>query len=994
MKVELICVGSELVSGKVLNTNASYISKKLLELGHSQTRQFAVDDNMARITELVENSLANCEVLIVTGGLGPTNDDITKEAVCKALGIRLIENKKCKEHIEKYFAVLGKTPTQNNYKQALAPEGAEIFKNDRGTACGFGIDCDGKKIILLPGPPKELTHMFESYVVPYLKKLDRKAVVTHTLSAFGMGESAIETAIKPLFVADNPVVVTYCQDNECEISITATADSEDEAERLCSSAIFKIKSLLGDVIYGTDSKGMASEVVKLLKQSGLKVATAESCTGGMLSQSLTSAQGASDVVEIGIVAYSNRIKNEALSVPLDVLMEEGAISAETAMYLAKNVRMLSDADIGVGITGNAGPTASENKPIGLVYIAIADRSKYYITKLELPSGYSREKIRSYATLTALNTIRKYILARPSALDGMRSYDEDFFFEESAEEPSVKAKEDNFAVFEVDENFDFDAYDNNATEQNPTSVELDINSFISNEKARRPEIFKNIFNFIKRHSIKLVSALVLLALIVSSTLLIGDLVHEGRQTALINSARDNFDMLNENKSDDTGIFRSFDKLIKDNSDIMGWITIGETNINNPVYQSTDNQYYQTHNMAKEKSHYGALFFDKSNVIKNDTVDKNLTIYGNNTTNGTMFGDLDSYHSLSFYKNNPIIKLKTLYSQNEYIIFSVFITNADAKDDNGQIFNYARNEFKDSKDFQTFINEAKKRSLIAVPITVNDNDEIITLSTRSDEFENARFVVMAKKLSTQNELALADKATLNENTKYPQAWYDKNDLEGYKEISSKPDSSELVSSGENTGTDSSSDITSSDDNSSANTSSDNASSENVPSSSTPTSSIVSSSNPSSSSSKPSSSVNSSSAPSASQSTPSADPATCSHTPGKYENKNAEDHTYKCANCGTLIKEAHAFVLEKAEPAYLAGEVSCTSPATYFKSCKCLIKGTETFAVGEALSHKASAEFTIEEAEHWKMCENGACAVKLEKAQHSYTDNKCVCGKINPA
>lgn len=978
MRVELISVGSELISGKVINTNASYISQKLLELGHTQTRQFTVDDNIARISELVKSSLDNCEALIVTGGLGPTDDDITKEAVCKALDIRLVENKKCKEHIEKHFAMLGRTPTQNNYKQALAPEYAEIFKNDCGTACGFGIDYDGKKVILLPGPPKELIHMFESYVIPYLKKLDRKAVVSHTLNLFGMGESAIETAIRPLFVTDNPVVVTYCKDNECEISITATADSEDEAERLCSQAVFKIKSLLGDIVYGTDSKGMANEVVKLLKQSNLKVSTAESCTGGMLSQSLTSVQGASDVVEIGIVAYSNRIKNEALSVPLDVLMEEGAISAETAMYLAKNVRTLSDADIGVGITGNAGPTASENKPIGLVYVAIADRSKYYITKLELPSGYSREKIRNYATLTALNTIRKYILARPSALDGMRSYDDDFFFDDTKEEASFKEQNESFAVFKVDESYNFDTHDNISKEENIEKVELDINSFISEEVVSQPEIFKNIVSFAKKHWIKLVSTLVLLVLVATSTVLIGNLVHEGRQTALINTARDSFDITNENKSEDTGIFRSFDKLLKQNPDIIGWITIDGTNINNPVYQSTNNQYYQTHNMIKEKSHYGALFFDKNNVIENNSVDKNLTIYGHNTTNGTMFGELDSYHSLSFYKNNPIIKLKTLYSQNEYIIFSVFITNADEDDDNGQIFNYARREFKDEKDFAAFISEAKKRSLITVPIAVNADDTIITLSTRSDEFENARFVVMAKKITTQNESSLVSKSTLNENTKYPQAWYDKNGLEGYKEKQSTPTSSEIVSS----------DITSSVDDSSVETPSDTTSSD-TPSSSTPTSSIDSSSAPSSSI------VSSNSNPSSSQEVSTADPATCSHAPGKYENKTAEDHTYKCAKCGTVIKEAHEFVIESVGDAYLAQAATCTTPSTYFKSCKCLIKGTDTFVVGEALNHKPSAEFIADETHHWKICENSNCAEILERAEHSYTNNnKCVCGKENSA
>ena len=978
MKIELICVGSELTSGKILNTNASYISKKLRELGHLNTRQFTVDDDMGRISELVLNSLSSCDLLIITGGLGPTDDDLTKEAVCKALGLHLVENKICKEHIEKYFSVLGKVPTPNNYKQATAPEGAEIFKNDRGTACGIGISFEGKKVILLPGPPKELTYMFETYITPYLKRLERKAVVNHTLNVFGMGESAIETAIKPLFAEENPVVVTYCKDNECEISITATADSEDEAERLCSAAIFKIKALLGDVIYGTDSNSLADEVVKFLKKSGLKIATAESCTGGMLSQMLTSVQGASEVVEIGITAYSNRIKNEALSVPLDVLMEEGAISAETAMYLAKNVRMLSDADIGVGITGNAGPTANENKPVGLVYIAIADRSKYFITKLELPSVYSRDRIRSYATLTALDIVRKYIFARPNSLSGMRSYDEAFFFEEESQYTPTQKHEENFAVFEVDENYNFDAYEKELS-KTTEKVELDINSFIPEPEVKQKETLNNILNFIKRHWIKFVCALVLLALLVTSTVLVGNLVHEGRQSSLINQARDEFNIQNQNKSEDTGIYRSFDNLIKKNADIKGWLTIKGTEINNPVYQSTNNTYYQNHNMLKEKSRYGALFFDKNSTIERETTSKNITIYGHNSTNGTMFDELDSYHSLSFYKNNPVVELKTLYQQNEYLVFAAFITNADAKDDNGQIYNYVRTDFKDSKDFSAFINEAKKRSLITVPVNISDDAEILTLSTRSNEFDNARFVVMAKKITSPNEINLANKAILNPNTKYPQTWYDIHGLLGYKESDDTETSSNVNETPES---ESSSGITSGTEESLPDNTSESVPSENVPASSTASSSsVVSSSTPTSSA--------------ASSVTSSADPSTCSHTPGKFEHKDADKHIYKCATCGTQITETHAFTFEKAEAAYLASEATCTTPTTYFKSCKCLIKGTETFTQGEALSHKPFADFTTDETQHWNFCQNGACAERLNLKNHSYDENNtCVCGKVKPA
>lgn len=947
MNAEIICVGSELLSGKITNTNAQYIAKMLSTLGHTCTKQFTVDDNRAHIAELVKTSVKSCELLIITGGLGPTEDDVTKEAVCDALGLKLVENKICKKHLEAYFSRLNKTPSPNNFKQITAPEGATIFKNERGTACGIGIESGRKTVVILPGPPKELTYMFETYVVPYLKRFNSNAIVTHTLNIFGMGESAIETAIKPLIGLDNPVIATYCKENECDISITATAKTTEEAEKICSTAIFNIKSVLGDVIYGTDSNGLANEVVGMLRKSGLKIATAESCTGGMLSQSLTSVSGASDVVEIGILAYSNRIKNEALSVPQDVLMEEGAISAETAMYLAKNVRVLSGSDIGVGITGNAGPSASENKPVGLVYVAIADKEKYYIKKLSLPASYGRDKIRHYATLTALDLVRKYILAYPNALGYMRSHDEDFFFDENEEAVTVSSSNDNFAVYEVDMNMILTDDDEPSSDQD-LDVFIDIDTSIPSKKIDFEDILNKSKTFLVKHWTKCVCALVLLALVISSSVLISDFAHENHQIKLLETARKEFKFEVSDKYADSGIFYAFDSLMEDNSDIKAWISIDGTKINNPVYQTHNNKYYQAYNMAREKSHYGALFFDKNNAIKNDATSKNLTIYGHNTSNGMMFGELDSYHSLSFYKNNPTIKLKTLYNQNEYLIFAVFITNADPKDDKGTVFNYAQSDFNSFKELYAFAQEARKRSLISVPVEFNEQDELLTLSTYSTEFENARFVVMAKKITDTNEAGVAMSAVLNPNTKYPQAWYDKNELSGYEEKISDSTSSNESSSEESSTPDNSSEASSSEESSSQNASANT------------------------------------------------DTTQCNHVySDKYENKTASTHSFKCAKCGTVITENHEFVIDKVDKGYINSSATCYSKATYFKSCKCGIKGSETFQTGDLLPHNISASLTYDATNHWNACQNVGCQEKQNVTVHTFTDTGfCACGAAKPA
>lgn len=903
MNVELICVGSELLSGDVVNTNASYISKKLRELGHESFRQFTVDDNKYRLIEIINDSLRRCDVLILTGGLGPTADDITKETVCEALGLKLVENDICKRHIDEFFRSAGRTPTENNYKQATAPENAIIFKNDIGTACGMCIESDSKRIIMLPGPPRELTAMFENHIVPYLKALNHRAIVTHSLNVFGLGESAIETMISEYCGLDNPVVATYCGNNECVVKITATADTEPEAEGICRRTMLGIKEILGDNIYACDSLGMEHEVVNLLRKADLKISTAESCTGGMLSQALTSVPHSSDVVEIGILAYSNRIKHEALSVPLDVLEEKGAICAETAMYLAKNVRILSDSDIGVGITGNAGPTASENKPIGLVYVSIADSTKYYVKKLTLPSTYDREKIRSYATLTALDLIRKYVSARPYTMPGMVSFESDFSFEEEpAKENEIFASAavaDSKLTF--DPNMNFIVFDNENEDEvggtsaaesdivsEPTAEELtrfestDMPEEIptenteetvteeSTEKTKKAaiisilgKIFPTKKDGIKDIILKLVSILAVIGLLVSSTVLISHFADESHQRAIINTARENFNFESEEKNEETGTYNVFDDLYSQNPDIKGWISISNTKVDNPIYQSSDakdKDFYLTHNMLKQKSRYGALYFDYNNHIEFENNSKNLTIYGHNMRDKSMFGSLSKFRDISFYKKNPIIKLKTLYEQNNYVIFATFIANAKAKDDNGYLYNYTLSQFESSEHFLSWIDEALERSLITTNIEIDENDEILTLSTCCYDFDDARFVIMAKKLDRSEAIPDVSSAIYNKNARYPQAWYDKRGLEGYKPVTDDPGST--PSTDEN-----SSIVTDSSDEASSDTSSEEESSEADSSqgsssagpSSTTTSSAPSSSKPSSSSttssSKPSSSQTSS-------------------------------------------------------------------------------------------------------------------------------------------
>ncbi len=952
MNVEIISVGSELLSGNVVNTNASYISKRLMELGHDSFRQFTVDDNKQRLSEIITGSINRCDVLILTGGLGPTADDITKETVCETLGLRLVENPICKKHIDDYFRNLGKLPTDNNYKQATAPDGAVIFPNPKGTACGIAIQFGSKHIILLPGPPIELNAIFKASVIPYLKKLSHHAIVSHTLNVFGMGESMIETLIAPLCGQDNPTVATYCAGNECNVTVTASAESESEAEAICTKTLIALKEILGDCVYGSDADGLASVVVNSLRSSGLKISTAESCTGGMLSQALTSVSHSSEVVEIGILAYSNRIKNEALSVPRDVLEESGAISPETAMYLAKNVRILSDSDIGIGITGNAGPTASENKPIGLVYVAIADKTKYLVKKLQLSAMFDREKIRDYATLTALDLVRRYVNARPQVLAGMVNYGEEFIFTDeyldshfaSATEKSAVEKPKgfdpnvSFLIYEHEDGAeastedsinppDVTSYENNITNDTEEIGEEVADDKITKLKEKISTKFSAFFKRIlptRNHKvidivIKVASIVAIIGLLVSSVALISHFAHENAQRNIIDTARDDFVYDDNSKNDDTKQYSIFDPLIQQNPDVKAWISISNTNVDNPVYQTTDNDYYLDHNMLKEKSRYGALFFDFNNRIELTGNSKNLTVYGHNMKDRSMFGSLSSYRSLSFYKKNPIIKLKTLYNQADYIIFAAMITNASPDDDNGYVYNFTRCEFESSEAFMSWIAEAKERSLIDSGIPITAEDEILTLSTCCYDFDDARFVIMAKKIDTNESTPDYSRATLNKNVRYPQAWYDKKGLSGYQPT--------------DTSSDSSADAPTSDENASDNT----------PSTEDP-SSDIGSSEETDSSQQPSSSVPTNS-------------SNCEHsateTPANADNNL---HNFVCSKCAAVLStEQHTF--NQQTQAFKKNDATCGAAAVYYKTCICGAQGAETYEHGEPVGEHTFGDWSTE-------------------------------------
>lgn len=405
---ELISVGTEILLGDILNTDAQFLSIELAKLGISVIHQSTVGDNRERLLEQLNEAAKRSDIIILSGGLGPTPDDLTKEVCCEFFGKEMLLHEPTVEKIKNYFSAKGMEMTQNNLKQAMFPKDSVIFPNNNGTAPGMAIEKDGVHILVLPGPPRELKPMFKDSALPYLMRFSDKIIVSHNIRTFGIGESAMAEKVNDLFDSENPTVAPYAKDGEALLRVTAMADTKDEAEELCKPVISEICSRLGDYVYGLDYSCIEEAVVKMLKSGNLKVATAESCTGGLIAKRITDISGSSQIFECGIVSYANEIKHKVLGVSADDLEKYGAVSEPVAKQMAQGALRVSGADIAVSVTGIAGPESdSTNKPVGLIYIGLADKDNVWVKELRT-SRKDRSYNRYVSASNAFNMIRLYL----------------------------------------------------------------------------------------------------------------------------------------------------------------------------------------------------------------------------------------------------------------------------------------------------------------------------------------------------------------------------------------------------------------------------------------------------------------------------------------------------------------------------------------------------------------------------------------------------------
>lgn len=410
MITELITVGTEILLGNIVNTNAQFLAQKCALIGYSVFYQSTVGDNEERLADQLKTALRRSDVVILSGGLGPTEDDLTKETAAKVCKKKLIEDENTKKRIKNYFARTKRKPSDNNWKQALVPEGAIVVDNDNGTAPGIIMEIDGKTIILLPGPPNELIPMVNSKIVPYLKNKMPNTILSAMVKICGIGESKAESMVRDLIDQQtNPTIATYAKTGEVHIRVTASASNEKDAKKKIKPIVEKLRKRFGDAIYTVkEEETLEHVVVRKLQKQGLTICTAESCTGGMLSSRLINVPGASDILKIGLVTYSNRAKRKFIDVNRDTLKKYGAVSKETAKEMAKGAVFKTDADVSLAVTGIAGPDGgTKEKPVGTVFIGCYYNESVVVEEFHFTGD--RNKIRELTVVNALDLLRRRML---------------------------------------------------------------------------------------------------------------------------------------------------------------------------------------------------------------------------------------------------------------------------------------------------------------------------------------------------------------------------------------------------------------------------------------------------------------------------------------------------------------------------------------------------------------------------------------------------------
>ena len=409
---EIISVGTELLLGHVTNTDARDISELLSKIGINVLYHTVVGDNPQRLRQCVETAKERADIIITTGGLGPTCDDLTKQILAEAFGLELVADKAEMEGLYDYIN-RGRILTENNYSQGMLPQGCTVFHNLWGTAPGCAFEAEGKTVIMMPGPPNECVPMFKAYGLPYLQKLSGEHIVSHTVDIFGMGESTVDSIFaEEMNAMINPSMAPYAKECDCLLKITAKAESMEAAEAMIAPVLKEVREKLGDAVYGMDVESMEEALIKLMEEKPMSFAAAESCTGGYIAKRFTDLPGASRFFKGGMVTYTNEAKAALLGIDPALIEEKGAVSHEVARAMAENCRRILKSDAGIGVTGLAGPDGDGVNEVGTVFVAMAVEGCTYVKELHMGDYHTRSYIRRMAGNHAFDMLRRYLSGLP------------------------------------------------------------------------------------------------------------------------------------------------------------------------------------------------------------------------------------------------------------------------------------------------------------------------------------------------------------------------------------------------------------------------------------------------------------------------------------------------------------------------------------------------------------------------------------------------------
>jgi nicotinamide-nucleotide amidase len=413
MRAELISIGTELLLGEITDTNAQYISARLPALGIDLYFVSQVGDNFERLSEVIGRAWQRSDLVITTGGLGPTEDDLTREAIASVVGEEMTVDPELESNLREFFARRGVAMPERNLKQATVVASGRAIPNPRGTAPGWWVEKEGRVIAAMPGPPSEMQRMWEKEVAPELERRHRGAVlITRTLKTAGLGEGHIDEMISPFLKSKNPTIGVYAKQDGVHLRIGAKATTMEDALRLIEPVEADLRRVLGEVVWGVDDETLASVVGSMLRQQGLTIATMESCTGGLLADTITDVPGSSDYFRGGVVSYATEAK-KAWGVDATIIDEFGVISSECAIAMARAARGKLDADVGIGITGVAGPDPQESKPPGTVHIGL-DVEGVGPQTVGYQFAQGREAVKRRAVTTALAMLRRALIERSRA----------------------------------------------------------------------------------------------------------------------------------------------------------------------------------------------------------------------------------------------------------------------------------------------------------------------------------------------------------------------------------------------------------------------------------------------------------------------------------------------------------------------------------------------------------------------------------------------------